>query len=88
MVICLKLGADCLHMVQLMPLHPNTPSSLAALKSRLVLPFWYWLTQVVQEKRPLNGLSSSSSMYDNAQYQKTNPAPQQQVQCFSFFHND
>jgi len=27
----------------------------------LVLPFWYWLTQVVLEKRPLNRCSSSSS---------------------------
>ena len=25
-VICLEQGADCLHMVQLMPLHPTTPS--------------------------------------------------------------
>jgi len=33
-------GAGCLHMVQLMPLHPKTPSSLASFKSRLVLPFW------------------------------------------------
>ena len=32
-------------------------SSLASFKSRLVLPFWYWLTQVVLEKRPLNGCS-------------------------------
>jgi len=31
------------------------------LKSRLVLPFWYWLTQVVMERRPLNGCSSSNS---------------------------
>jgi len=23
------------------------------------LPFWYWLTQVVLEKRPLNGYNSS-----------------------------
>ena len=38
MVICLDRGADCLHMVQLMPLHPKTPSSLASFKSRLVLP--------------------------------------------------
>ena len=30
MVICLKQGADCSHMVQLMPLHPKTPSSLAS----------------------------------------------------------
>ena len=29
--------------------------SLASVKSRLVLPFWYWLTQVVPEKGPLNG---------------------------------
>ena len=28
--------------------------SLASVKSRLVLPFWYWLTWVVPEKRPLN----------------------------------
>jgi len=48
-------------MVQLMPLHSKNPSSLASFKSRLVLPFWYWLTQVVMEKRPLNGCSSSSS---------------------------
>ena len=53
MVICLKRGADFLHMVQLMPLHPKTTSSLASFKSRLVLPFWYQLTQVVLEKRPL-----------------------------------
>ena len=41
--------------------HPKTASSLAPLKSRLVLPFCYRLTQVVLEKRPLNGCSSSSS---------------------------
>ena len=29
--------------------------SLASVKSRLVLPFWYWLTRVVPEKGPLNG---------------------------------
>jgi len=34
--------------------------SLAPVKSRLVLPFWYRLTKVVLEKRPLNGCSSSS----------------------------
>jgi len=59
-VICLEQGADCLHMVQLMPLHLKTPSSLASFKSRLVLPFWYQLTQVVLKKRRLNGCSSSS----------------------------
>ena len=56
-VICLERGADCLHMVQLMPLHPKIPSSLASFKSRVVLPFWYWLTQINLEKRPLNGCS-------------------------------
>ena len=58
MVACLERGADCLYMVQLMPLHPMTRSSLASFKSRLVLPFWYRLTQVVLEKRPLNRCSS------------------------------
>jgi len=53
-VICLEQGADCLHMVQLMPLHPQTPSSLASFKSRLVLPFWYRLTWVVLDNGPLN----------------------------------
>jgi len=43
--------------------HPKTPSSLATFKSRLVLPFWYRLTQVVLEKRPLKGCSSSSSSF-------------------------
>ena len=42
-----------------MPLHPKTPLSLASFKFRLDLPFWYRLTQVVLEKRPLNGCSSS-----------------------------
>jgi len=60
MVICLEQSADCLHMVQLMPLHPKSPSSLVSFKSRLVLPFRYQITQVVLEKRPLNGCCSSS----------------------------
>ena len=47
-----------MHMVQLIPLNPKTPSSLVSFKSRLVLPFWYRLTQVVPEKTPLNGCSS------------------------------
>jgi len=38
-------------------------SSLALYESRLVSPFWYWLTRVVLEKRSLNGCSSSSSSY-------------------------
>jgi len=60
-VICLEWRADCLHMVQLMSLHPKTPSSLTWYKPRLVLPFWYRLTQDVLEKRPLNRCSSSCS---------------------------
>ena len=48
-------------MVQLIPLLPQNPSSLASFKSRLVLPFWYQFTRVVLGRRPLNGCSSSSS---------------------------
>jgi len=43
-VICLERAADCLHMVQLMPLPSQNPSCLASFKSRLVIPFWYRLT--------------------------------------------
>ena len=53
----------CINMVQLLPLHPKTSPSLASFKSRLVLPFWYWLTQVVLEKRTLNRCSSNSSSF-------------------------
>ena len=58
-VICVKRGAHCLHMVQLMPMHPKTPSFLASSKRRLVLPFSYRLIQVVLEKKPLNGCHGS-----------------------------
>ena len=51
MVICLERGAD-LHMAQLMLL-PHS-QSLASVKSRLVLPFWYRPTRVVSEKWPVN----------------------------------
>ena len=53
MVIYLEQGAD-LHMAQLMPL-PLKSLSLAAVKSRLVLHFWYQLTWVVPDKGLLNG---------------------------------
>ena len=56
-VICLERGANCLHMVQLKPLHSQTPSSLASFKSRLFLPFWCRPTQVVLERRLLNWCS-------------------------------
>jgi len=47
----LERGAD-LHMAHLMPL-PLTVSCFS--KIRLVLPFWYRLTQVVPDKGPLMG---------------------------------
>jgi len=51
MVNCLEQDAD-LHMVQLMPLS-LTVSCFS--KIQIGLPFWYWLTWVVQSKGPLNG---------------------------------
>ena len=46
MVMCLGQGAH-LHMSQLMPLSVTISYSS---KSRLVLPFWCWLTQLVRDK--------------------------------------
>ena len=54
MVVCLERGADCFAYG---PPDVKSPSSLTSSKSRLVLPFWYRLTQVVLEKRLLNGSS-------------------------------
>ena len=42
-------------MVQLMPLHPQPHNFFPHLNPDWFLPFWYRLTQVVLEKRPLNG---------------------------------
>jgi len=56
-VIYLEQSTVDLHTVQLMPRLPPQ-SSLASLKSRMILPFWHLLTQVVLEKRPLNGYST------------------------------
>jgi len=50
-VICLERDAD-LHMAQPMPL------SLASVKSRLVLPFWYRLTWVVADKNGGVGMNA------------------------------
>ena len=50
MVICLERGADW------WPSWCHCHSlSLAWVKSRLVVPFWYQFTQVVPDKGPLNG---------------------------------
>ena len=51
MVICLERGAY-LHMAQLMPL-PLTVSCFS--KIQIGFPFWYRLSRVVPDKRPLNG---------------------------------
>ena len=40
--------------------------SLAPVKSRLVLPFWYRLTSVVAEKRAVKRVSLSSQLYKKA----------------------
>ena len=58
MVISLERGANDLHMVQLMLLPPH---HLCSSEIQNGLPFWCRLTQVVLEKRPLNGSSSSNS---------------------------
>jgi len=51
-VFCLEQRANDLHIIQLMPLSP--PLSVASLKSRMALPFWCQLIQIVLEKSPLN----------------------------------
>jgi len=47
--------------------------SLASVKSRLVLPFWYWLTRVVPEKGQLNvcSLRLGMAVQQNGIQQKT-----------------
>jgi len=46
-IVCLEHGADW----RMAHCHSL---SLASVKSRLGLPFWYWLTRVVLEKGPFN----------------------------------
>ena len=55
-LFCLERGAD-MHMPSWCHRHSL---SLASVKSRLVLPFWYRPTPVVLEKGPLNGCVCSS----------------------------
>jgi len=61
-VICLEQGANDLHMICIWSswchCHPIISCSS---KIQNDLPFWYRLTQVVLEKRSLNGCSSSSN---------------------------
>jgi len=49
--LCLKQGADCLHVVQptLLPSQNTIMSCLIKIQNGLL--FWYWLTEVVLEKR-------------------------------------
>jgi len=47
-IVC--IWSSCCHCI------PKPRHSLASFNSRKVLPFWCRLTQVVLEKRPLNGL--------------------------------
>ena len=53
MVMCLKLGANDLHIVQLVPLLQYNAE-------------WFILTQVVLEKRPLNEFNSTSKVIVNS----------------------
>ena len=56
-VICLERGADCLHVVSLFHCIPKPHHLLSHLNMYWLLSCWYRLTQVVLEKRPLNGCS-------------------------------
>jgi len=62
MVICLERGANDLHMVQLMPLPSH---HLLLQKNPEWRTFWCRLTELVLEKRLLNGCSSSSTGSNN-----------------------
>jgi len=64
-VIRLQQGADCLHMVQLMPLHPKTPSSLASFKSRLVFTFLVPAYPGCPGKQAVERVSCRSSFYSS-----------------------
>jgi len=71
-VIYLQRGAD-LHMAQLMPL-PLTVSCFS--KIQIGLTFWYQLTQVVPDKRPVNGcVCSCKHEYTRGNYVTANHVP-------------
>jgi len=72
-VIGLEQGADCLHMVQPMPLPLRTPSALASFKSRMVLPLCHQHYQVVHFWKLLhyyNHLTAFSGTTWVSRYQK------------------
>ena len=77
-VICLELGAD----LQTSWCHFHS-LSLASVKSRFVLPFWYQLTRVVPEKGPLNGCMCMCVCkyitHTHTPRQITTPAPHRSV---------
>ena len=61
MVICLEQGADCLHMVQLMPLpFQNHNHLLLHLNPDWFYPYGTGLPRLSWKREPLNGCSDSS----------------------------
>jgi len=54
-------GVRCWLLAHDIQVHPQTPSPLALLKSRLVAPLWHWLIQVVLEKEAVKRVQCSSS---------------------------
>jgi len=66
-VICLERGADSLRMVQVMPLPSKNPVIFSPISFQNGLPFWYRLTKVVLEKRPLYRCSNTCSSSNHCQ---------------------
>ena len=63
--------------------------SVASVKSRLVLPFWYLLTRVVPKKGPLNGCVSRfvEGSRSSSQTQLSNASLHRQLCCFCCCYN-
>jgi len=57
-IICLEHGADCLHTVQLMPLHPKTPIIFCIIWIQTGFTFLVPAYPGCPGKRPLNGCSA------------------------------
>ena len=74
-VICLEWGADRLHIVQLMPLHLKSPSSLAYLN-----PDWFYLSGTCLPRFPYHFIFSGQLLF---------LAPNQQCcKCFSWLDDE